>query len=148
LIGGAAGLRLLIDRIEASATRARNAGVDGGWLDRLQGSVSAITEVTRQLAALGDPEATLRHSFDYLEMVSIVVIAWQWIEQAAAAKEGLTRLSRSPSPDAGADEASFYEGKLAAAQYWIHTELPRVGTLGALCRSGEDSYARAQSAWF
>ncbi len=100
--------------------------------------------MTRQLAAFatgGDPEAMLRHSFDYLEMVSIVVVAWQWIEQAAAAKEGL---SRSPSTD----EASFYEGKLAAAQYWIHTELPRVGTLGALCRSGEDSYARAQPAWF
>ena len=141
MIGGAAGLRLLGDRIERSVERARAAGVDGAWLDRLQGSLTAITEVTRQLATLGDPETMLRHSFDYLEMMSIVVIAWQWIEQAAAAKEGL---ARSPSTDA----ASFYEGKLAAAQYWILTELPRVGTLGALLRTNEDSYARAQPSWF
>ena len=144
MVGGAAGLRLLGARIESTVERARKAGVDGSWLDRLQGSVSAVIEVTRQLAAFatsGEPEAMLRHSFDYLEMVSIMVVAWQWIEQAAAAKEGLART-------AGADDASFYEGKLAAAQYWIHTELPRVGTLGALCRSGEDSYARAQPAWF
>ena len=146
MTGGAAGLRLLGARIEATVERARTAGVEGAWLDRLQGSFSAITEVTRQLAGLasgGDPEAMLRHSFDYLEMVSIVVVAWQWIEQAAAAKEGL---GRSPAPSA--DDAAFYQGKLAAAQYWIHTELPRVGTLGALCRSGEDSYARAQPSWF
>jgi butyryl-CoA dehydrogenase len=143
MVGGAAGLRLLGARIETTVQRARKAGVEGSWLDRLQGSVSAITEVTRQLAAFAtsDPEAMLRHSFDYLEMVSIVVVAWQWTLQAAAAKEGL---ARSPSTD----DASFYEGKLAAAQYWIHTELPRVGTLGALCRSNEDSYARAQSSWF
>ena len=145
MIGGSAGLRLLAERIEVTVERARTAGVDGAWLDRLQGSVSAITEVTRHLAALGDPEAMVRHSFDYLEMVSLVVIAWQWVLQAAAAKEGL---ARSPSSSTSADEASFYEGKLAAAQYWIHTELPRVGTLGALCRSGEDSYARAQPSWF
>ena len=74
-------------------------------------------------------------------LLSLVVVAWQWVEQAAAAQEGL---GRAPS----AADRAFYEGKLAAAQYWILTELPRVGTLGALCRSGEDSYARAQPEWF
>lgn len=94
-----------------------------------------------ELGMKGDVDAMMRHSFDYMEMLSIVVVAWQWIVQAAAAKEGLAR---------GASEADrdFYEGKLAAAQYWVSTELPRVGTLGALCRSNEDSYARARATWF
>jgi butyryl-CoA dehydrogenase len=106
--------------------------------------VTAVGEVTMQLGELGmkgDAEAMLRHSFDYMEMLSIVVIAWQWLVQAAVAKEGL---SRGPT----AEDRDFYEGKLAAAQYWIFTEVPRVGTLGALCRSNEDSYARAQPSWF
>jgi butyryl-CoA dehydrogenase len=76
-----------------------------------------------------------------MEMLSIVVVGWQWLAQAAVAKEGLAR--HPPAPD-----RDFYEGKLAAAQYWVNTELPRVGTLGALCRSNEDSYARAQPTWF
>jgi len=76
-----------------------------------------------------------------MEMLSLVVIGWQWIAQAAAASEGL---ARAPSQE----DRDFYEGKLAAAQYWVNTELPRVGTLGALCRSNEDSYAKARAAWF
>ena len=95
-----------------------------------------------ELGAKGDVEAMMRHSFDYMEMLSLVVVAWQWVEQAAAAQEGLARLP------VAAPDVAFYEGKLVAAQYWIHTELPRVGTLGALCRSGEDSYARAKPDWF
>ena len=61
------------------------------------------------------------------------------MHQAAAAKEGLAK---------GKGPPEFYEGKLCAAQYWIAAELPRVGYLGALCRSGEDSYARMKSDWF
>lgn len=142
--GGGAALRALVDAIAVSIGRAKNAGVPDAWLTRLQGSVTAVGEVTMtlgELGAKGDVEAMTRHSFDYMEMLSIVVVAWRWIEQAAAAKEGLARAPSSADRD-------FYEGKLAAAQYWIHTELPRVGTLGALCRSGEDSYARAQPSWF
>ena len=41
------------------------------------------------------------------------------------------------------DEA-FLQGKLLAAEYWIHTEVPRLIQLAALCRSGEDSYARVR----
>jgi butyryl-CoA dehydrogenase len=142
--GGGAALRALVDAIEATVGRGKRAGVPDAWLSRLAGSVTAVGEVTMQLGALGmrgDVDAMMRHSSDYLEMLSLVVVGWQWVEQAAAAKEGLAR-------DPGEEDRAFYEGKLAATEYWIHTELPRVGTLGALCRSGEDSYARAKAEWF
>ena len=145
IAGGGAALRALVDAIEASMRRARRAGVPDAWLTRLQGSVTAACEVTMALGELGtrgDVEAMMRHSFDYMEMLSLVVVAWQWVVQAAAANEGLARA------DVTAMDHDFYNGKLAAAQYWIHTELPRVGTLGALCRTGEDSYARSQPTWF
>jgi alkylation response protein AidB-like acyl-CoA dehydrogenase len=142
--GGGTALRALVDAIQATVGRAKSAGVPDAWLTRLQGSVTAVGEVTMQLGELGakgDVESMMRHSFDYMEMLSLVVIGWQWIEQAAAANEGL---ARDPSPG----DRDFYEGKLVATQYWVNTELPRVGTLGALCRSNEDSYAKAQPAWF
>jgi butyryl-CoA dehydrogenase len=144
IAGGGSALRALVDAIEQTVGRAKQAGVPDAWLTRLQGSVTAVGEVTMQLGELGmkgDVDAMMRHSSDYMEMLSIVVVGWQWLAQAAVAKEGLAR--HPPAPD-----RDFYEGKLAAAQYWVNTELPRVGTLGALCRSNEDSYARAQPTWF
>jgi butyryl-CoA dehydrogenase len=75
------------------------------------------------------------HSFDYLDLFGTVVIGWQWLLQAAAAKEG-----RSDAP--------FYKGKLQAAQYWIKAELPRIHQLADLCVDAEDSYAAMQPEWF
>jgi len=59
--------------------------------------------------------------------------------QATAAARGLTR-------SAGQDDG-FYRGKLAAAQYWILNDVPRVEQLAKLCRDGEDSYARVSADW-
>jgi butyryl-CoA dehydrogenase len=77
----------------------------------------------------------MMHSADYLEMFSTLVVGWMWLLQAAVARE-----SRK-------DDA-FYQGKLAAAQYWMRAELPRVSQLARLCLDAEDSYARARSEWF
>ncbi len=87
----------------------------------------------------GDVEGMLRHSADYLELFSMLAVAWQWLVQAAAAREGLAR---------GGEGGDFYEGKLRAAQYWIHTELPRVRTSWRCAAAGEDSYARMRPEWF
>jgi butyryl-CoA dehydrogenase len=90
------------------------------------------------------PEAMVLHATDYLDLFSTVVIAWQWLDLAAIAREALAgslprgRTSRDPG---------YYQAKLAAAQYWIRTELPRIDHLAALCQSGEDSYARLDPDW-
>ena len=137
--GGGTALRNLLEDVTATVTRARKAGVPESWLEELEKGAAAVLEVTRALTGLS-ADAMLRHSFDYLEMLSIVAIGWQWALQAAAAAESLK--------GATGDSRDFYEGKLAAAQYWLLTELPRVSPLSALCRSNEDSYARARASWF
>jgi butyryl-CoA dehydrogenase len=116
--------------------------VDDEWCGRLEGALAALGSVTEHLGGLGmqgDVAGMLLHSADYMDLFSTVVIGWQWLKQAAVAKPGL---------DAGRATPAFYEGKLCAAQYWINTELPRAGYLAALCRSGEDSYARIKPEWF
>lgn len=139
--GGGASLMALMGEIEGAAARARAAKVDASWVDAVTSSAAAIGELTAHLGGQGlhgDVDGMMRHSADYLEAFSIVVIAWQWLLHAAAAKEGIARTGASP----------FYEGKLCAAQYWMNTEVPRVPALVALCRSGEDSYARMKPDWF
>jgi alkylation response protein AidB-like acyl-CoA dehydrogenase len=142
LMNHGSSLMLLQGEIHKDVEDARAAGVDEEWCSRLLGSMAALGAVTQhlgQLAAGSEGEAVLRHSHNYMEMFSVIVVAWQWLVQAAAAKKALA---------GSTNDEGFYQGKLAAAQYWIQTELTKVGHLAALCRGGEDSFSRMRPDWF
>ncbi len=131
--GGGAALRMLGEEVRASAERARRRGVPADLVDAVLGALATCESLTMHLAGKGlggDVEGMLLHSADYLELFSIVVVAWQHLDMAAAA------LGADPPTDA------FHAGKRLAAAYWIRTEVPRVASIAELCRSGEDSYAR------
>jgi butyryl-CoA dehydrogenase len=139
--GGGEALRGFAAEVGKTVARARAAGVDPGWIAELERGVKLVLELTLELGRYGmagDAERMMRHASDYLELFAIVAVAWQWIELAAAARE---RLGQD-----GAREG-FYRAKLAAAQYWMRTELPRIDHLAQLCRSGEDSYALLDPEW-
>jgi butyryl-CoA dehydrogenase len=137
LEGGLA-LDLLGRELGRAVESARAAKVEGAWCDAIERASRTTRDVTKELSSLGSPEATLRHSVDYLDLFSTMIVAWMWLLQATAARLALAK----PLSD-----TALYEGKLCAAQYFILTELPRVELLANLCRSGEDSYARARPEW-
>jgi butyryl-CoA dehydrogenase len=140
--GGGAALAALGDEIGRTIARAREAGCDDIWCSRLESAARLIGELTAELAVRGQaegPEAMLLHATDFLELVGIACVAWQWLEMAAAAREAL---AGEPG-----DREPFYRGQVAAAQYWFATELPRVVQLADLCRSGEDSYGSLDPDW-
>lgn len=142
IAGGGAALTLFADAVGQTVSRAREAGVESSWCDAMERTLGEVCELVAELGArgmAGEVELMLRHSADFLELFSVLAVAWRWLEQAAAAKEGLARRQ---------GDADFYEGKLAAAQYWFAVELPRVPLLVSLCRTGEDSYARMKPEWF
>ena len=139
---GGAALRALGEEIEAAVARAKAAGVDARLCDAVTGAFGAVGQLTMELGALGlsgQADRMMLHSADYLELFSVLVIGWQWLLQAAAARECLSL---------GRGDTGFLEGKLCAAQYWIATEIPRIAELANLCRSAEDSYARMKPEWF
>jgi butyryl-CoA dehydrogenase len=128
--------------VASACARAATAGVPPAWIEAVRGTGERIGSLTAALgkkAAAGDADGLLLHAADYLDAFSTLVIAWQWLLQAAVAREALA---------AGQSPAAFYEGKLAAAQYWIRTELPRADALLAVCEGGEDSYGRMRPDWF
>ncbi len=144
---GGASLAALASEIAAVCVRARTAGVDAAWIaavERAVGVVGALTGELAQRGLTGAADAMLLHATDYLDLFSTVVIAWQWLELAAIAKEALAGVL--PRGRASRD-AGYYQAKLSAAQYWIRTELPRIDHLATLCREGEDSYAKLDPAW-
>ena len=139
---GGAALGILGEEIARTGQRARAAGVDEAWCQRLDEAMASLVEVTQHLGAkgmTGDVEGMLLHSADYLGLMCVVTVGWQWLLQAAVAREAV---------NAGRGPLDFYQGKLGAAQYWLCTELPRAKLFAELCRSGEDSYARMENDWF
>jgi alkylation response protein AidB-like acyl-CoA dehydrogenase len=144
---GGAALVALGGEIAAACGRARAAGVDAAWIVAVERASGVVGELTGELARrglAGEVDAMLLHATDYLDLFGTVVVAWQWLELAAVAREALA----GPLPRGRASrDAGYYQAKLAAAQYWIRTELPRIDHLAALCRDGEDSYARLDPSW-
>ena len=123
LLDGGAALGLLVSRIRTTADRARATGPDGASLaDRLTAATSDLVATTAQLGALGDPARMLADATAYLEATGHVVVAWIWLDQwlAAHGKAG-----------------DFYDGKRAAATYFLTRELPRVGPMLALLREAD-----------
>jgi alkylation response protein AidB-like acyl-CoA dehydrogenase len=144
---GGAALAAFGAEVGSAVTRARAAGVDAGWIASLERAVALVGSLTAELAGralAGSADAMLIHATDYLDLFSTVVIAWQWLELAAIAHEALA--GELPRGRASRD-AGYYRAKLSAAQYWLRTELPRIDHLAALCRDGEDSYAKLDPDW-
>ncbi len=145
---GGAALQLLLQAIEKTVARARHAGIAAAWIEPLAQAAQGVGALTLQLGQrglAGDVAGMLLHSADYLELFSILIVGWQWLEQARVVRQ---RLDASDAGDLSAADRAFYEGKLCTAQYYLLTEVPRIAALAALCSSGEDSYARMQPDWF
>ncbi|HUQ05838.1 MAG TPA: acyl-CoA dehydrogenase [Kofleriaceae bacterium] len=138
--GGGALAALILD-IKVTTARARAAGIDDAACASVERTIAAVAALTMELGGRGmrgDVDGMMAHATDYLELFSTVIIAWQWLELAAAARERAAR---------DATWKDFAAAKDAACRYWIATELPRVEHLIALCRSAEDSYLSLDPDW-
>lgn len=130
---GGQALFVLRDEIHRSLAAARACGVDASLIAAIEAALVDVGDLTMTLVQRvqgADASNMLLHSADYLELFSILIVGWQWIDLAAAAQKRISQGDQDP----------FFAGKIAAATYWIRTEVSRIAHLTALCRSGEDSY--------
>ena len=94
---------------------------------------ATVAELGRRAQA--DLGATLGHASDFLDLMSTVVVAWQWLQMA-------TSIRRRDSDD----PTAFERGKLAAAEHFLRSELPRVQVLSRRCLE-DDSYIELDPDW-
>lgn len=135
---GGAPLRALAEEISSTIGQAREEGCDPelcAALEEAVGTVGALTMELGQRGMAGDADGMLGHSWDYLDLFATLVIGWQWLNMAAAARTAPISEERKRATD-------------AATQYWIRTEIPRIALLANLCRTNEDSYIKAEPEWF
>ena len=114
-------LQLLKKNIAKSIHAAREQGdarlqtlahaLEQAW-DKLLNTSNDLSEWIKQ-----DMAKASANSFTYLDAFGHHVIAWMWLKQAnvAAAKLGTSLDSQ---------QQDFYQGKLAACEWFFHTELP------------------------
>ncbi|MEZ4320588.1 MAG: acyl-CoA dehydrogenase [Myxococcota bacterium] len=126
------GVTLAAAMQEGPETRARAA--------ELAEAVQRVVATTTALAGVGqtgDVELLLANATPYLHLVGHTVVAWQWLEQVRVAE---VQLASSP------DDA-FLKGKLAAARYFFHWELPRTAQWAALLDPIERTCLDTDPSW-
>lgn len=99
------------------------------YANALKAELTRVQEVMAVLvphALQGDTERYLADATLFLELMGIVVVAWQWLKQATVAKQ--TLLTQNPQ----GDELAFYESKVHTMKYYFHYEVPK--TLGLAVR--------------
>ncbi|MET7861387.1 acyl-CoA dehydrogenase [Streptomyces sp. NPDC005318] len=134
VMDGGAGLRLLLETVSATIARATAADGEAAALAaRLEQAAARAERTTTRLWSTGDPATALANASVYLEAVGHVVLAWIWLEQFLALKDG-------------ADD--FHEGKRQAARYFFRAELPRTGPQFDLLDSLDRTAADSRAEWF
>ena len=127
LMQDGAAFKLLIatitESIEANATTEVLSEFATALRDALQ-AASSTTQTLIGAAMAGQTDRFLANATIYLDMLGHIVLAWQWLEQASIAMRR--------RGDATESDRTFYDGKLAACQYFFRYELPKIHTQCAL----------------
>ncbi|MBB5322022.1 acyl-CoA dehydrogenase [Marinobacter oulmenensis] len=108
--------------------------------ETLQQAVKVTQGLGRSLMA-GDTEKSLANAAAYLHLFGHIVVSWMWLRQANAASCALANVSDEPA-------RKFYLGKLQAARYFFHHELPTVAQDLVLLRNQDDTCLQMQPDWF
>jgi butyryl-CoA dehydrogenase len=137
------GLELLLREVHADMAAADDVQCQR-WARSLGDAVDRLGAVTRQLGgALGErgPDEALANASVYLHLFGHVAVAWMWLRQANAAAARL---------DSGISQAdrNFYLGKMQAARYFFHWELPEIARDFEILERMDDTCLAMQDEWF
>lgn len=99
--------------------------------------IEAATTVAGKLMAEQGPRMALSNANAYLQLMGHTVAAWMWLRQANAA-------AALEAPE----DHNFVQGKLQAAQYFFHWELPRVELDAQRLISADNTFIKMEDHWF
>jgi butyryl-CoA dehydrogenase len=123
-----AAFKLYLAEIRKTMEQARTIAELQPLASQLDDALSALERVTAHLLGLAGSAGTERFLADatlYLEQFGVVTMGWQWLKQGLTVQ---SKLQASPS----ANDAAFYQGKLAAMRYFFAYELPKTLSLSSI----------------
>ena len=134
MMGSGAALQAMLGELRATATDASAVAGLQEFSGGLMKAVATIEETTQVLAARmaqGEVRLALANASLYLTLVGHAFVAWIWLKQAMTASRALEGSS--------AEDADFYQGKLAACRYFFRYELPMVQSNARLLQDLDDT---------
>ena len=87
-----------------------------------------------------DTVTRLSSATPFLDAFGHVVIAWLWLRQALVAEQALQKGAQA--------DADFYEGKVAACQFFYRYHLPQAAEKLRYVASQDRSVLDTQASWF
>jgi alkylation response protein AidB-like acyl-CoA dehydrogenase len=110
------GLQLLGARMHATIAQAGLIAELAPHASALDQALHHIATATRAAWATGNPTDALANAVPYLQAFGHTVLAWIWLDVSLASR---TEAAGRASP--------AHAGRLAAARYFFHYELPKIG---------------------
>lgn len=134
-INNGAALNLLKQEIAKTIERAAGFTALDEFCCSLKNSLDLVENTIEKVFACEDIELALANATEFLDAFGNVVVAWQWLNQAAIVKRMIT-------DDNSLVNDPYYQGKLQACQFFFRYELIKVkaqlelvATLDDTCRS-------------
>jgi butyryl-CoA dehydrogenase len=118
------GLQLLAGRITATIDKTTTVPALAPHAAALGKALQQVSVATQKAWATGNPTEALANAVPYMQAFGHTVLAWIWLDVAAKALEG----------DATQTSAAT-QGRMGAAQYFFHYELPKIGAWLAVVAS-------------
>ena len=109
------GMDLLGQRMTATIARAKAQPELAEHAKQLAQALQHVGAATKAAWATGQPGDALANAVPYMQAFGHTVLAWIWLDVA------LTALSRN-----AAKSDSSHQGRLLAARYFFHYELPKI----------------------
>ena len=110
------GMQLLAQRIQASCARAAKHPNLSAHAKALGEALGAVGSATKAAWATQNPHEALANAVPYMQAFGHTVLAWIWLDVALATIAADPAASQSAS-----------QGRLGAAQFFYHYELPKIG---------------------
>ncbi len=107
------GLALLAGRINATIERAIQVPSLAAHANALGKALQDVGAATKAAWATGVPGEALANAVPYMQAFGHTVLAWIWLDVALADQGNAANMAQ--------------KGRLAAAQYFFHYELPKIG---------------------
>lgn len=139
MLDNGAGFKLVAQKITDVIERTKSDPLLGEFALLLENAVAVVGQTTTAVGAemaKGNVNLALANATCYLDMFGHMIIGWKWLEMAELAGQKL----QTDSPQ----NASFYEGKLVACQYFFRYELCRIKAWSTLISSIDTTTFDAQ----
>ena len=137
------GLQLLMQAMQVdleAATSARGQQWALSLSETLQRAVQ-VTQALGKALMTENPDRVLANASCYLHLFGHITVAWMWLRQANVAEKALATATSE-------QDRNFYQGKLQAAQYFFHWELPTVAQDIVLLENRDDTCLAMEADWF